>query len=78
VSSVKPTVQTGGLGLVQIACPSCGDGRVAFNPAAFLAGTAFTCSNCGAQLQLGEQDRDVYADGLAKLDEIAQQPRGGG
>ena len=78
MTGIKPTVETGGLGLVQIACPSCGDGRIAFNPAAFMAGTAFTCSNCGAQLELAAHDRGVYADGLAKLNEIAQQVEGDG
>jgi predicted RNA-binding Zn-ribbon protein involved in translation (DUF1610 family) len=60
-------------GHVEIACPACGEGRIAFMPQALAAGAACTCSTCGAGLSLGAEAQRLYALSLRQLEDLRQQ-----
>lgn len=60
-------------GHVEIACPACGEGRIAFMPQALAAGRAFSCDACGAGLLLAPDAQMLYADSLQRLEALRRR-----
>ncbi|MBU6267192.1 MAG: hypothetical protein KGN34_06615 [Sphingomonadales bacterium] len=61
--------------MTELPCPVCARGTILIVPRQLLAGAAFACPECAAEVALTEASRPVVADGLDQLDRLRANHR---